>query len=719
MSDQSPRPHSLAWHLAYALAALALAGALGLAWWQEGRRPWQEEVRAINQRRADLLARKLSRAGLDPVRVRARVRTLAQEPPRVVEVVPAATGRPERCLTCHRGIEQISPSHPVEAVGCVSCHGGQGMALTKREAHRGLRGRNPSALDQARTSCGGEGALAGRCHAGRDSAPARMVYRVERTIMASMTGVLTSLRVAWGAQADFTAAYGAATVSDPRRPSPPPPFTLPGLLRVPGGPPAGNDFPRLANEHWRKFCARCHLHARREQGPSAHGRGCAACHGLRNQEGTYQGDDASLPRREPGHAARHQLVPTPGEDACRRCHNRSGRIGLSFRGWMEDESGRTPWPRAHPQYPLSGGRGIRRLLPDIHAEKGMSCIDCHTPREIMGDGRIYGRMRHQTEVRCSTCHGAYGQEVKLAPPEVWSRFEASYGSLKKAPPLTGQSRLGLGTKGVPLANLRKEEKGLVLYLRSRPGRKLAVPSIREDANHSIPGHRRLACSACHSRWTPQCYGCHDYRRQKGSLWDYAAGKPTPGRWQETRDLYRFRQPILGLDSRGRIVPWVPGCQVILSRIGDREQARPRILRGGAAGNSIVSTPINPHTTRRLVRPCADCHLSPRTLGLGGGPRRLGELAAQPLSDFSALGWPADWDALVDRSGRPLAGTTHQGARPLDKEEIARVLRWGRCLPCHFKPQDPVVKDPARAYARVGPGGDLEARHRRLEQKGGP
>ncbi len=711
------RPPSPAWHLAYALAALVLAGALGLAWWQEGRRPWQEEVRAINQRRAELLARRLTRAGLDPARVRARVRPLAQEPPRVVEVVPAATGRPERCLTCHRGIERISPSHPVEAVGCVSCHGGQGLGLTKAAAHRGLLGRNPGALSRARAGCGGQGSLAGRCHAGRDGRPARMIYRVERTIMASMTGVLTSLRVAWGAQADFTASYGAATVSDPRRPVPPPPFTLPGLLRVPGGPPAGSDFPHLANQHWRKFCARCHLHARRRQGPSAHGRGCVACHGLRNQAGTYQGGDASLPRREPGHAALHQLVPTPGEEACRRCHNRSGRIGLNFRGWMEDENGRTPWPRAHPQYRLSGGRGIRRLLPDVHAEKGMSCIDCHTPREIMGDGRIYGRMRHQTEIRCSTCHGAYGRPVKLVPPGAWSRYEAGYGSLKKAPPLTEQTRLGLGAKGVPLANLRKEEKGLVLYLRSRPGKKLPVPGIQQDANHSIPGHRRLACTACHSRWTPQCYGCHDYRRQEGSLWDYAAGKPTPGRWQETRDLYRFRRPILGLDSRGRIAPWVPGCQVALSLLPGPD--RPRILGRGPAGNGIVSTPIAPHTTRRLVRPCADCHQSPRTLGLGGGPRRLGRLAARPLSDLSALGWPADWDALVDQEGRPLAGTTHQGARPLNKEELARVLRWGRCLPCHFKPRDPVVQDPTRAYGRVGPGGDMELRHRRLEEKGRP
>ena len=177
---------------------------------------------------------------------------------------------------------------------------------------------------------------------------------------------------------------------------------------------------------------------------------------------------------------------------------------------------------------------------------------------------------------------------------------------------------------------------------------------------------------------------------------------------------------MGVDSRGRITTFAPGCQVVLSGL-DRE-GRPlpgldqKILRRGPAGNSIVMTPIAAHTTRKEVRPCEDCHQNPRVLGLGWGPRRLVRMAARPLSDLAALDWAADWTALVDQEGRPLQGNTHQGARPLNKKELARVLRFARCLPCHRKPGDPVVKDPARAYARIAPGGDLFARHRALEAK---
>ncbi|MFH1033370.1 MAG: hypothetical protein V1806_02595 [Pseudomonadota bacterium] len=704
----------LHWAWAYAGAALLLALSLGLAWWQESHRPWQTEVRAINQTRGRLLTQRLIAAGLDPSQARAAGAAEAAAPPSIIEITPQAFGQPERCLTCHQGIEAISPSHPVEAVGCVVCHGGQGLGLSKSQAHQGLRGRNPSDLGQARESCGGAGQAAQRCHGQREEEHANLVTRVERTIMATMTGVITSLRLAWGAQDDFLARLATAAAQDPQRPTPPPPGTLAQLAALPDEPPRGNGPAALAEEHWRKFCARCHLRAQRDQGHSAHGQGCAACHGQRAPDGRYQGQDAAIPRQEPGHARVHQLWSSPPEDNCRACHNRSGRIGLNYQGGMEDEGGRVPWAQAQPREDLSGGRSLRRLLPDVHAEKGLSCIDCHSAREIMGDGRLYGRMRQQTEVRCQTCHGGADGPPSLGPADAETRFEVASGPLKQAPPLEPGARLALSAKGRPLANLRQGAKGLTLLARSRPGQEHLSPSIASDPRHNLPGHRRLSCQACHSRWTPQCFGCHDQRGALGGMWDYAAQGQTPGTWRETRDLYRFLTPVLGVDSQGMIRPFAPGCQVLLSEQGEDGQPLPdrqrQIARGGAVGNGIVSTPISPHTTRREVRPCEDCHMNPQALGLGDGPRLLRRLAPQPLADLAQAGWPADWSALSDGQAQPLMGSTHQGARPLDRREIARVLRFARCLPCHRQPADPVLKDPRQAYARIAPGGDHYLKH---------
>lgn len=710
--ESKAQPNRWGWSAAYLIAALALLAVMAMLWHQESRRPWQAEVAAINAERGRRLQAALLAAGATPETAARRGAELAGETPRVIEFRPRAFDRVERCLTCHQGIAEISPSHKAEAIGCVVCHGGQGLGLTKAQAHRGLLGRNPSSPLAARVSCGQPLA---RCHEGRANPAANVVYRVERTIMATMAGVLTSLRAAWGGQDDFSTRFGAVAISDPRRPSPAPAGSLAQLKALPPAKPQPSGFAGLADDHWAKFCARCHLNAERGQGPSVHGQGCAACHGSRVASGRYQGEDAAIPNDQPGHASMHRINPVPAEDNCRACHNRSGRIGLNYRGLMEDESGRTPWHQGRPNYTLSGGRGVRRLLPDVHAAKDMTCIDCHSPREVMGDGRIYGRIRHQTEVRCETCHGGPGQAPKLGPADLAARFETTAGPLAKTGKLGPNAKLVLSAKGRPLANLRATPKGLVLLSRSRAGKVHPMPQISYDPAHNMPGHSRLTCQACHSRWTPQCYGCHEYRKPDKAMWDYRTKKPEPGHWQETRDLYRFREPTLGVDSRGRITTMVPGCQVMLT-----ETAKPggkrSILRRGPAGNSIVSTPIAAHTTRCEVKACEHCHANPKVLGLGSGPRALGALSARPLADLSSVGWPQDWEALINAQGEPVMGSTHTGARPLNREELSRVLAFGRCLPCHRKPSDPVVKDPAKAYERIAPSGDLHLKHQREEEK---
>jgi hypothetical protein len=43
---------------------------------------------------------------------------------------------------------------------------------------------------------------------------------------------------------------------------------------------------------------------------------------------------------------------------------------------------------------------------DVHFEKGMKCMDCHTSREIHGDGKIYDStfQKGATDARCENCH---------------------------------------------------------------------------------------------------------------------------------------------------------------------------------------------------------------------------------------------------------------------------------------------------------------------------
>ncbi|OGX40268.1 MAG: hypothetical protein A3C53_06905 [Omnitrophica WOR_2 bacterium RIFCSPHIGHO2_02_FULL_68_15] len=70
-------------------------------------------------------------------------------PLEVKQIYLPQLGRTDRCTTCHLGVAnpamQNAPqpfrthpdylTHPVEEFGCTICHGGQGMAVTKRDAH--------------------------------------------------------------------------------------------------------------------------------------------------------------------------------------------------------------------------------------------------------------------------------------------------------------------------------------------------------------------------------------------------------------------------------------------------------------------------------------------------------------------------------------------------------------------------------------------------------
>ena len=73
-------------------------------------------------------------------------------PDGVQQIWVQALGRPDRCTTCHLGVQwkgletveqpwtshprpELLRTHPIEDYGCTSCHGGQGYAVTEYEAH--------------------------------------------------------------------------------------------------------------------------------------------------------------------------------------------------------------------------------------------------------------------------------------------------------------------------------------------------------------------------------------------------------------------------------------------------------------------------------------------------------------------------------------------------------------------------------------------------------
>ena len=531
--------------------------------------------------------------------------SLVKRPPAVHRLTD---GRIDMCVTCHED-QNPGPAHSPDTVGCAVCHRGDPLTIDKEKAHAGMY-KNPGDLRAVPETCGTEG-----CHA-KDR------HLVENSLMATNRGILATLLYYWGEAPNQYEDISVKQLIDSGRTS-------------------------LAIDYYRKLCATCHLWKSKNDLPDApaffneKGGGCSACHSVKEKG-----------RRHP---LLTRKVPVKN---CVRCHNRSGRVGTSYQGIYESEGYGTPYENGGlSSRRLPGDRFYQNLPPDVHFEKGMACIDCHTRDEIMGNGSRYAHYEEQLEIECESCHS-------------------------QAP---GRTR-----KGKALNNVRREN-GRYLLKAKLSGKDLPLlPPKAGVCDNQV--HERVGCEACHAAWAPQCYGCHVKRDASDTHLDKLTLEETPGWWEEGRSYLRYEKPALALWA-GHVVIVTPGCQDIVTLVnGDSGPA--------SHFTSLTVAALSPHTTRPQGRSCSGCHADPKTLGLGEGTVTMnpdGSFAFTPVSRGVETpdGATPPLDAFVTIDGRPLQKTSRPDLRPFNGEELARILKVGLCLDCHEERMD----DPAfRAYA---------------------
>jgi hypothetical protein len=560
----------------------------------------------------------------------------------------------DKCKTCH--IIESAQNH---SFGCIECHGGDKDTKDKNLAHKMMfGGKNPSNKFDMDKTCG-------KCHY-------YQIIRVKTSIMFTNTGIINKLKKALGKEDNKIHSLNPGENYNEK-----------GIPATFYDVATDNSF---SSELFRKFCSSCHLgdelnlidNIRRSSG-------CSTCHYPYNEKGEYRGNDKTILGKT-GYSNSHKLEPLPPDTVCLSCHHRSGRTGLSYYGKFDGNDPKIPILEKFAE------RTITHIKADIHKELGLECIDCHTSREIMGDGYIYNYLYDQIEISCENCHGSYKEKPKAerivrenASPFVEGK---NYKVLLK-----NGTNFVLTNKKLPFSNVY-EKDGKYYLIKKRDGKIFELKIITNNTNHNIIGHERLECYTCHSRTVPQCYGCHTFYDKRFETKDFIKKEVTNGAFYE-KEGFRIAYPFpLGVNHKNRVSPITPGCQTNLYLIDEKgyfiaEKVVPKI------DNKInyKFAPIYSHNTGKKALKCEECHYNPFFAGFGYTlfSKNDKAITGKVLCEKSATG-NLDSFITVNKGGLKTSMTIlREKARPLNKDEILKLIKPSLCIICHRSSDDKIYR----------------------------
>lgn len=449
-----------------------------------------------------------------------------RDKPPETSTVRETSARPPGCRGCHPEM-LLDTAHDL---ACSRCHGGDDQAADRESAHAGLL-RRPAHPARMAENCG-------PCHGAQVNTAADSLHF-------TLQNEVNTVR----------AAFGAAS-------------PLSSLTEIPVATETATPLD-LADDLLRRRCLACHVYSSGDTYPeTVRGTGCAACH-LEFADGRMQG---------------HVFVRSPADSQCLHCHY-GNRVGADYHGRFEQDFNweyRTPY-RTDQAHPRPYGVEYHRLVPDIHQQAGMACIDCHSGTQLMGG---HGDNRHRdAAITCRDCHAPRQGTPPALPGLAW--------------------------------------QGEQLLLTTRlAGKKLVVPPLRHPAHQEYGD--RVHCSVCHSQWSFNDQGVHlirydgldaspwDLLTVQGSFeaeWQLEAGIPQPpfmrdkisgenrpGLWLMGFEQRRWEDVPVGYGPDGRLHVLRPVLDLHLSLV-DKEGTV--LFDGvGPAEQSQRQRAYTPHTTGR-------------------------------------------------------------------------------------------------------------------------
>jgi hypothetical protein len=356
------------------------------------------------------------------------------------------------------------------------------------------------------------------------------------------------------------------------------------------------------------------------------------------------------------------------------CHSRSGRISLSYEGWNERGEGMVENTTAKTKI-LPDQRVLEFIQDDVHHQKGMACIDCHSSYDLMGDGKGHAHKEDAVSIQCIDCHTT-GKVNSVAVSSLPDKESQMIAWLRKTDPKTRVVLTGRNQR--PLMNTRVDSLDRIFLKDKLTGKDHESKPAASVCNKG-KGHSRLSCEACHTDWVPQCIGCHNSFEKETSGFDLLTGKTTKGTWVEFAGKTLAESPVLGINTQtNQVVTATPGMILSINQ---------EPFEKGKSFHRLYA-PTSGHTTKRQGRSCKSCHNDPLAYGFGRGEliyRVAGNAGNWTFVPRFALNvndnLPEDaWTGFLPEAKSPFA--TRDWLRPFNVAEQRRILLVGTCLNCH-------------------------------------
>ncbi|MEO6597029.1 MAG: hypothetical protein ABIP94_19975 [Planctomycetota bacterium] len=277
-------------------------------------------------------------------------------------------------------------------------------------------------------------------------------------------------------------------------------------------------------------------------------------------------------------------------------------------------------------------------LKDIHAEKGMHCVDCHFEQDVHGDTHLYSEYQAAIQIQCQDCHGTATElaTLRFSGPAAKNESAAQDSRKRRLDELKGAKidtpfgkprfevqRAGTRIKFIQHSMLYPDlEWEVSQVMRScdpadpEYNAKAAYAKLAQKADGSCAHTpEKMDCAACHTSWMTSCFGCHlpqeaNWRTdmhhfEKKDLRNWASYNPQVAR----DDVF-----MLGVspDVKNNKVAAVRSSSAVMVSSTDAQRAIAYKQQLTVAANGLNGQCFNTHfahTVRKTeTRKCSDCHL---------------------------------------------------------------------------------------------------------------